>query len=32
MRAVALPAEYGSWSFLLEPLVLGLWLGYIFNN
>ncbi len=27
LRAVALPAEHGGWSFLLEPLVLGLWLA-----
>jgi hypothetical protein len=27
LRSVALPSEHGGWSFLLEPLVLGLWVA-----
>ena len=35
LRSIALPAEHGAWSFLLEPLVLGLlfapsWSGIVF--
>lgn len=26
-RSVALPAEHGGWGFLLEPILLGLWLA-----
>lgn len=27
LRAVAVPAEHGGWGFLVEPIVLGLWLA-----